>query len=193
MVGYIRSDETPHVEYLRTALSELRACTLLRRRRQRAARRARWSTRCSTAPCACSPAAPAPAARGDARRHRRGASPAHRDAAGLQRRFDALDEPWTPPDREASPCCRAARTERTAHARHWPTCSFEPAAPRLPRWRASCASPRTVYASYKVPELISWTLGRQQRRSARSAPSARRCIGATRSASSTPRSSCAAC
>src|SRR5215470_7983078 len=29
MVGYIRSDETPHVEYLRTALSELRGCTLL--------------------------------------------------------------------------------------------------------------------------------------------------------------------
>ena len=28
MVGYIRSDEHPHVEYLRTALSELRARTL---------------------------------------------------------------------------------------------------------------------------------------------------------------------
>ncbi|MEO7095013.1 MAG: hypothetical protein ABI175_17270, partial [Polyangiales bacterium] len=28
MVGYIRSDEAPHVEYLRTALSEIRARTL---------------------------------------------------------------------------------------------------------------------------------------------------------------------
>jgi hypothetical protein len=28
MVGYVRTDETPHVEYLRTALSELRARTL---------------------------------------------------------------------------------------------------------------------------------------------------------------------
>ena len=28
MIAYIRADESPHVEYLRTALSELRACTL---------------------------------------------------------------------------------------------------------------------------------------------------------------------
>jgi hypothetical protein len=28
MVGYIRADESPHVEYLRTALSEIRARTL---------------------------------------------------------------------------------------------------------------------------------------------------------------------
>jgi len=29
MVGYIRADESPHVEYLRTALSEIRARTLV--------------------------------------------------------------------------------------------------------------------------------------------------------------------
>ena len=99
MVGYIRTDETPHVEYLRTALSELRACTLLapdgseiagatvidgllnrglhvltkdRPQRQRAETHTDIATAVAT----------------------------HRDGAGLQRRFDALDVAWTPPERD---------------------------------------------------------------------------------------------
>lgn len=99
MVGYIRADETPHVEYLRTALSELRARTLLatdgseiegsvvidgllnrglrvltgdRPKRQRTETRADIAKELTN----------------------------HADAAGLQRRFDALDVDWTPPQHE---------------------------------------------------------------------------------------------
>src|SRR5215475_3462314 len=49
-----------------------------------------------------------------------------------------------------------------------------------------------VYASYKVPGLINWTLGRSNGAAA-GAPRARPCIGAMRSASSTRPSRCAAC
>lgn len=97
MVGYIRSDETPHVEYLRTALSELRACTLrgtegsellgrevidallTRTLRILATQRPRLQREETRADIAAAVAA-------------------HRDAAGLQKRFDALDEPWSPPE-----------------------------------------------------------------------------------------------
>jgi hypothetical protein len=98
MVGYIRADETPHVEYLRTALSELRARTFVgtggvevaghvvidgllnrglsvltrdRPQRQRA------ETRADIAAAVAS----------------------HPDGAGLQRRFDALETDWTAPTR----------------------------------------------------------------------------------------------
>jgi hypothetical protein len=102
MVGYIRSDESPHVEYLRTALSELRARTLrgepgtelpgrdvvdalltrtLRVLTSQRPRLQREETRADIA----------------------AAIAGHRDAAGLLRRFEALDEPWTPPDLDASP------------------------------------------------------------------------------------------
>jgi hypothetical protein len=96
MVGYIRSDETPHVEYLRTALSELRTCTLLGTHGETVAggevvdallartlrvlvkerpRQQREETRADIAAAVAT----------------------HRDAAGLQRRFDALEEDWSPP------------------------------------------------------------------------------------------------
>ena len=96
LVGYIRSDESPHVEYLRTALSELRACTLLgthgeevaggvvvdallaRTLRVLAAERPRQQ-------------------REEARADIAAAVATHRDAAGLRRRFDALEEDWSPP------------------------------------------------------------------------------------------------
>lgn len=100
MVGYIRSDETPHVEYLRTVLSELRAATLLgtggeelqgadvidailgrtlsvltgERPRQQ-----REETRADVA-----------------------AAVAERGGSGdLQKRFDALDTEWIAPPRDA--------------------------------------------------------------------------------------------
>jgi hypothetical protein len=96
MVGYIRSDETPHVEYLRTALSELRACTfttsdggelrgsevvdglLGRTLRVLTTQRPRLQREETRADIAASVAG-------------------HRDAAGLLKRFDALDEEWAPP------------------------------------------------------------------------------------------------
>jgi len=96
MVGYIRSDESPHVEYLRTALGELRACTLrgpagdeiagnevvdgllartLRVLTTQRPRLQREETRADIA----------------------AAVGGHRDAAGLQKRFNALEEEWSPP------------------------------------------------------------------------------------------------
>lgn len=96
MVGYIRSDETPHVEYLRTALSELRGCTLLgtdgselqgaavvdglldRTLRILTTQRPRLQREETRADIAA-------------------AVSSHRDAAGLQKRFDALEEEWSPP------------------------------------------------------------------------------------------------
>lgn len=97
LVGYIRGDEAPHVEYLRAALSELRACTLraadgselrgaevvdaLLNRTLRALSKER--PRAQRAETAADIAA---------------AVAAHRDGAGLQRRFDALDEPWAAPE-----------------------------------------------------------------------------------------------
>jgi hypothetical protein len=96
MVGYIRSDESPHVEYLRTALSELRACTLLaadgselrgsevvdgllgRTLRVLTTQRPRLQREETRADIAAAVAG-------------------HRDAIGLQKRFDALEEEWSPP------------------------------------------------------------------------------------------------
>jgi hypothetical protein len=96
MVRYIRADEAPHVEYLRTALSELRASTLLAtdgseieghvvinaflNRGLRALtgdrpKRQRTETRADVAAAVAT----------------------HADGIGLQRRFDALDRDWTPP------------------------------------------------------------------------------------------------
>jgi len=106
MVGYIRTDETPHVEYLRTALSELRACTLvgvdgselrgaevvdgllmrtLRVLTNQRPRLQREETRADIA----------------------AAVAGHRDAGALQKRLEALDEPWTPPDLEGRVLCFA--------------------------------------------------------------------------------------
>jgi hypothetical protein len=107
MVGYIRSDEAPHVEYLRTALSELRACTLVgtagepipgapvidallgRTLRVLTAERPRSQ-------------------RAETRTDIDAALAAHRDGAGLQRRFAALEEEWVPPSEDQLAAALAA-------------------------------------------------------------------------------------
>jgi hypothetical protein len=96
MVGYIRSDENPHVEYLRTALSELRARTLVtvdggalpghelvdrflhRTLRVFTNERPREQ-------------------RDEARESLVAALAATTNPEGLRERFDALDSVWTPP------------------------------------------------------------------------------------------------
>ena len=98
MVGYIRSDENPHVEYLRTALSEVAARTLrcvdggtlrggdvvreLLHRTLRGLTRERREEQ-----------------RADIRRSVVDSMRSHPDPAGLLERFDALETPWTPPAR----------------------------------------------------------------------------------------------
>jgi len=98
LVSYIRSDESPHVEYLRTALSEVAARQLrtvdggivpgrdvvreLLHRTLRGLTRERREEQ-----------------RDDIRRSVIEAMKAHRDPAGLLERFDALETRWTPPER----------------------------------------------------------------------------------------------
>jgi hypothetical protein len=98
LVGYVRSDETPHVEYLRTALSEVAARTLrtvdggavpggeavrgLLHRALRGLTRERRDEQ-----------------RNDIRASVIEAMRAHRDPEGLLERFDALETAWTPPQR----------------------------------------------------------------------------------------------
>jgi hypothetical protein len=98
LVGYVRSDETPHVEYLRTALSEVAARTLrtvdggvvpggeavrgLLHRALRGLTRERRDEQ-----------------RNDIRASVIEAMRAHRDPEGLLERFDALETRWDPPAR----------------------------------------------------------------------------------------------
>lgn len=107
MVRYIRSDETPHVEYLRTALSELRARTLLgvhgeelrgsevvdgllgRTLNVLTTQRPRLQ-------------------RDDTRTDICAALATHRDAAAVQRRFDALETEWKPPATVGDFVCASA-------------------------------------------------------------------------------------
>lgn len=96
MVEYIRSDETPHVEYLRTALSELRACTLLGAggvELEGAAVVDRLLERTLHVLTTQRPRLQREETRADIA----AAVATHPDAAGLQRRFDALETPWSPP------------------------------------------------------------------------------------------------
>ena len=51
LVSYIRTDESPHVEYLRTTLSEMRDRTLRRRRRVAPTTEPSSSAASGTAPC----------------------------------------------------------------------------------------------------------------------------------------------
>ena len=96
MVGYIRADETPHVEYLRTALSELRACTLLGTEGEELAGGAVIDALLARTLRVLAAERPRQQ-REDARADIAAAVAAHRDAAGLQRRFNALEEDWSPP------------------------------------------------------------------------------------------------
>jgi hypothetical protein len=98
MVSHIRADEHPHVEYLRTALSELRARTLrtvdggtlpgreavdgLLHRALRGLTRERREEQ-----------------RAELRGHVVAAMAVARDPAGLLERFDALETRWDPPAR----------------------------------------------------------------------------------------------
>jgi hypothetical protein len=98
LVGYVRSDESPHVEYLRTALSEVAARTLrsmdgdvvpgrevvfhLLHRALRGLTRERRDEQ-----------------RADIRASVIESMRAHRDPKGLLERFDALETGWTPPER----------------------------------------------------------------------------------------------
>ncbi len=96
MVGYIRRDETPHVEYLRTALSELRACTMLGPQGEEVAGIAVIDGLLARTLRVLTNQRPRQQ-REDTRADINAAVATHRDAAGLQRRFEALDEPWSPP------------------------------------------------------------------------------------------------
>jgi len=96
MVGYIRSDETPHVEYLRTALSELRACTLLGARGEALAGGEVIDGLLARTLHVLTNQRPR-LQREETRADIAAAVAGHRDAAGLQKRFDALEEEWSPP------------------------------------------------------------------------------------------------
>jgi len=96
MVGYIRSDETPHVEYLRTALSELRGCTMLGLQGEEVGGGAVIDGLLARTLRVLTSQRPRQQ-REETRADINAALATHRDAAGLQRRFEALDEPWSPP------------------------------------------------------------------------------------------------
>jgi hypothetical protein len=98
MVGYIRADESPHVEYLRTALSEAAARTIrtadggtlagaevVRDLLHRTLRGLVGERREEQ--------------RADIRASVLDSMKAHRDPGGLIERFDALETRWTPPER----------------------------------------------------------------------------------------------
>ena len=108
----------------------------------------------------------------------------HRDAAGLQRRFDALEEAWTRRRSRAgagvadaaagaprSPRPATLRRSRTTRLGHALLRSARAARARL-SLGAHLRVAATVYASYKVPELVRWALrgnGRPPDGAARSA------------------------
>jgi hypothetical protein len=96
LVGYIRADESPHVEYLRTALSELRACTLRGSAGETLPGADAVDALLARTLAVLTTQRPR-LQREETRADIAAAVAQHRDAAGLQRRFDALDEPWTAP------------------------------------------------------------------------------------------------
>ena len=101
MVRYIRSDETPHVEYLRTALSELRARTLLGPRGEEVMGSEVVDGLLNRTLHVLTTQRPR-LQREDTRTDICAALAAHRDAAAVQRRFDALETEWTPPEVDGS-------------------------------------------------------------------------------------------
>lgn len=96
IIRYIRADETPHVEYLRTALSELRAATLLGAAGEALSGAAVIDALLERTLRALTTERPR-TQRAETRTDIEQALAAHPDAAGLRRRFDALGEPWVPP------------------------------------------------------------------------------------------------
>ena len=96
MVRYIRNDETPHVEYLRAALSELRARTLLGAHGEQLPGSEVIDGLLNRTLHVLTTQRPR-LQRDDTRTDICAALAAHHDAAGVQRRFDALETAWPPP------------------------------------------------------------------------------------------------
>ncbi len=98
LVGYIRSDESPHIEYLRTALSEVAARMLRGVDGSEIAGRSVVRTLLARTLRGL-----AGARRDEQRAYLRDAVVAsirgHDNAASLLERFDALETPWVPPPR----------------------------------------------------------------------------------------------
>jgi hypothetical protein len=101
MVRYIRSDETPHVEYLRTALSELRARTLLGARGEELAGHEVVDGLLNRTLHVLTTQRPR-LQRADARTDIGAALATHANAAAVQQRFDALETEWVPPAAEGN-------------------------------------------------------------------------------------------
>jgi hypothetical protein len=98
MVGYIRSDESPHVEYLRTALSELRARTLRTVDGGTLPGRALVDGLLHRTLRVLTEDRPREQ-RSEARESLRAALAGAAHPDGLAERFEALESPWTPPAR----------------------------------------------------------------------------------------------
>lgn len=100
MVRYIRSDETPHVEYLRTALSELRAHTLLGERGEECAGNEVVDALLNRSLDVLVNQRPR-LQREDTRTDIAAALANHPHRADVERRFNALECEWTPPEAES--------------------------------------------------------------------------------------------
>ena len=98
MVSYIRSDVSPHVEYLRTALSELRARSLVAADGGTVPGRALVDGMLHRTLRAFTRDRPREQ-RDEARESLRAALAAAKDPARVAESFDALESAWTPPDR----------------------------------------------------------------------------------------------
>jgi hypothetical protein len=101
MVRYIRSDETPHVEYLRTALSELCARTLLGSRGEEVTGSEVVDGLLNRTLHVLTTQRPR-LQREDTRTDICAVLAARRDAVAVQQRFDALETEWTPPAADGS-------------------------------------------------------------------------------------------
>jgi len=98
LVSYIRSDESPHVEYLRTALSEARARTIRTVDGGEVSGRSVVEGLLHRVLRSVTSERPREQ-RAELRRNLSEAMKAARDPEGLLERFDALETPWTPPSR----------------------------------------------------------------------------------------------
>jgi hypothetical protein len=96
LVGYIRADETPHVEYLRTALSELRARTFIGAAGVELPGREVIDALLQRTLSVLTSERPR-MQRAEARADIDAALAFHPDAAGLRQRFHALEEDWSVP------------------------------------------------------------------------------------------------
>ena len=96
LVGYIRADETPHVEYLRTALSELRARIFVGAGGLELAGHEVIDALLQRTLSVLTSERPK-LQRAEARADIDAALATHRDAAGLRQRFHALEAEWSAP------------------------------------------------------------------------------------------------